>query len=68
MIDDVVDFTARGFGIPPALLNGSVQDVSSATEQLLTFFADPLADMLEEEMVRQRYGYTGMRTSLQWEP
>jgi len=60
MIDDVVDFTARGFGIPPALLNGSVQDVSSATEQLLTFFADPLADMLEEEMVRQRYGYTGM--------
>ncbi len=60
MIDDVIDFTARGFGMPPALFNGSVQDVESATDQLLTFFADPLADMLEEEIIRQRYGYKGM--------
>lgn len=56
MIDDVTDFYARGFGIPAPLLNGSVQDVSSATDQLLTFCADPLADNLAEEINRKRYG------------
>ncbi|MEG2526993.1 MAG: phage portal protein [Oscillospiraceae bacterium] len=55
MIDDVTDFTARGFGIPPQLLNGSVQDVDSVTDQLLTFHADPLADNLAEEINRKRY-------------
>lgn len=59
MIDDVTDFTARGFGIPPALLNGSVQDVSSATDQLLTFCVDPLADNIQEEINRKRYGRAG---------
>lgn len=59
MIDDVTDFTARGFGIPPALLNGSVQDVSSATDQLLTFCVDPLADNIQEEINRKRYGKAG---------
>ena len=56
MIDDVTDFTARGFGIPACLLNGSVQDVSSATDQLLTFGVDPLVDNLAEEINRKRYG------------
>lgn len=56
MIDDVTDFTARGFGIPAPLLNGSVQDVSSATDQLLTFGVDPLVDNLATEINRQRYG------------
>ena len=59
MIDDVTDFTARGFGIPPPLLNGSVQDVSSATDQALTFCIDPLADNLQEEITRKRYGRSG---------
>ncbi|MDE6880407.1 MAG: phage portal protein, partial [Oscillospiraceae bacterium] len=27
MIDDVTDFTARAYGIPPVLLSGSVQNV-----------------------------------------
>lgn len=54
MIDDVTDFTARAYGIPPALLNGTVQDVSSATEQLLTFCIDPLADSLQKEINRKR--------------
>ena len=60
MIDDVTDFYARGYGIPPSLLDGSVQDVSVATDQLLTFCIDPIADLLEEEIIRQRYGYDGM--------
>lgn len=56
MIDDVTDFTARAFGIPPSLLNGSVQDVSSAMEQFLTFCLDPLANNLAEEINRKLYG------------
>lgn len=60
MIDDVTDFTARGFGIPPVLLNGSVQDVNSATSQLLTFCVDPLADNLAEEINRKRNGYANV--------
>lgn len=60
MIDDVMDFTARGFGIPPQLVNGTVQDVSSAVDQFLTFHIDPLTDNLAEEINRKRYGLTGL--------
>jgi len=55
MIDDITDFTARGFGMPAALVNGTA-GTENAVEQLLTFFVDPLTDMFEEEIVRKRYG------------
>ncbi len=55
MIDDITDFTARGFGIPAALVNGT-SGTENAVEQLLTFCIDPLTDMFEEEIVRKRYG------------
>lgn len=61
MIDDVTDFTARAYGIPPALLNGSVQNVDSATQQFLTFCVDPLAASLAEEINRKRNGLEGLR-------
>lgn len=56
MIDDVSDFTAKAFGVPPALLRGDVQGVSDAVDQLLTFCIDPLCDMLQEEINRKRIG------------
>lgn len=56
MIDDVTDFTARAFGIPACILNGSVQDVDSAVNQALSFCIDPLADLIQEEINRKRYG------------
>ena len=56
MIDDVSDFTARAFGVPPALLSGDVQGVSDALDQFLTFCIDPLCDMLSEEINRKLYG------------
>lgn len=59
MIDDISDFYAKIFGIPPALLKGDVQDTSKAVDQLLTFCVDPLVDMLSEEINRKRNGYTG---------
>ena len=61
MIDDVTDFTARAYGIPSHLLNGSVQDVDSATNQFLTFCVDPLVDSLQEEINRKRNGLEGLR-------
>lgn len=59
MMDDVLDFTARGFGLPPALLNGSVQDTDKAIDQALTFCLDPLCTMLAEEINRKTYGERG---------
>lgn len=58
-IDDIFDFTARAFNVPPALLRGDVQDTSKAIDQLLTFCIDPLCDMLQEEINRKRNGYEG---------
>ncbi len=58
-IDDIFDFTARAFGIPPSLLRGDIQETSKAIEQLLTFCVDPLTDMLQEEINRKRNGYEG---------
>ena len=57
MIDDISDFTAKAFGIPPALLRGDVQGVSDALDNFLTFCVDPLVDMLAEEINRKRNGY-----------
>lgn len=56
MIDDISDFTAKAFGIPPALLRGDVQGVKDVTDQLLTFCIDPLCDMMQEEINRKRSG------------
>ena len=63
MIDDVTDFTARGIGVPACLVNGSVQNVDSATNQLLTFGVDPLVDNLQTEINRKRYGKEVLRGS-----
>ncbi len=62
MIDDVSDFTAKGFGIPPALMRGDVAGTKDALEVLLTFSVDPLTDMLSEEINRKRNGYAAYST------
>lgn len=56
MIDDVSDFTARAFGLAPALLSGNVQGVSDALDLSLTSCIDPLCNMLGAEINRKRYG------------
>lgn len=58
-IDDISDFTAKAFGIPPALLRGDVQGVADALDNFLTFCICPLTDMLSEEINRKRNGYDG---------
>lgn len=59
MIEDIFDFTARGFLIPPVLVNGSVEGTADANTRFLTNCIDPLADQLQEEINRKRYGYEG---------
>lgn len=56
LIDDIFDFTARGFHVHPSLTKGDTQDISSATDYTLTFCIDPLCDMLQEEINRKRIG------------
>lgn len=56
LIDDIFEFTAKGLGIPPALMKGEVQGTSDAVDQFLTFCIDPLVDMLSEETNRKRNG------------
>jgi HK97 family phage portal protein len=59
LVDDISDFTAKAFGIPPALLRGNVEGVKDALDLYLTFCIDPLVDMLQEEINRKRNGYAG---------
>ena len=55
MVDDLTDFAARMLGIPPVLVNGSVQDTASARRQLVSDCIIPLAKILSCEISRKRY-------------
>lgn len=57
MMDDISDFTAKAFGIPPALIRGEIAGISDAMQSYLTFCVDPLVDMIQEEINRKRNGY-----------
>lgn len=48
--DDIFDFTARGFSMPPTLAKGDVQDTEKAVDEMLTFCLDPLAQMLMQRL------------------
>jgi HK97 family phage portal protein len=55
-VDDIFVFTARAFGIPPALILGELSDTSKAIDSMLTFCIDPVCDMIQEEINRKRNG------------
>ena len=59
IIDDISDFTARGIGVPAAILRGTVEGTKDAMGTLLTVTIDPLTDMLQEEINRKRNGRAG---------
>jgi HK97 family phage portal protein len=59
LVDDIYDFTARAFNIPPTLLRGDLANLGDAViSNYLTFCIDPLTDMLSEEINRKRSGYS----------
>lgn len=55
-IDDVFDFVAIAFNIPPQLIKGSVADTEKATDNLLMFCINPLAELINDEINRKYYG------------
>ena len=59
--DDIFDFTARGFSMPPTLAKGDVQDTEKAVGEMLTFCLDPLAQMFMQEINRKRIGKNGIQ-------
>lgn len=62
MIDDIFDFTAKAFLIPPVLFGGEVAGTSDAMNRWLTVCIDPLCDQLQEEINRKRYGFEAWRS------
>lgn len=64
-VNDIANITkeafarvAQAFRIPPALLQGDIADISKLMDELLTVCIDPLADLLQTEINRKRYGKT----------
>lgn len=57
LVDDIFTFTARGVGMPPVLLTGDVAGTQDAMTRWLTTGIDPLAEQIQEEFTRKRYGY-----------
>lgn len=57
LIDDIFEFTARGFLIPPVLIFGGVADSKDAMSRWMTTCIDPICNQIEEEAIRKRYGY-----------
>lgn len=56
LVDDIFAFTARGFGIPPVLVQGEVAGISDIVTNWLTTCIDPLAAQIGEELNRKLYG------------
>ena len=61
LVNDVFDFTANAFLIPPVLLRGQVEGTADAVRRFLTNCIDPLADQIGEEVTRKTYGFEGWR-------
>lgn len=55
LIDDIFDFTAIGFNIPPALLKGSANDLESTVDRFIKFGVEPFCEMIEDEINRKFY-------------
>lgn len=61
LVEDIFDFTARTFLIPPVLVKGEVESTRDANERFLTYCIDPICDQLQEEINRKFYGYDRWR-------
>lgn len=57
LVNDIFDFTANAFQIPPVLLRGQVEGTADAYSRFLSHCIDPLAEQLSEEITRKFYGF-----------
>lgn len=56
LIEDIFDFTAQAFGIPPVLVKGKVENTSDAKGRFYTL-CDGILNQLAQEINRKRYGF-----------
>lgn len=61
LFNDVLDFTANAFLIPPVLLRGQVEGTADAVKRFLTNCVDPLADQIGEEFNRKYFKFEGWK-------
>lgn len=54
-IDDVLDFVAIAFQIPPQLIKGDMADTEKALNNFLTFCVNPIAELITDEVNRKLY-------------
>lgn len=55
LIDDVFDYVAIAFQIPPQLLKGNVADSDNSWDNFMTFCINPIAEVIEDEVNRKIY-------------
>ena len=55
-VDDIFDFVAMGFQVPPVIIKGKVADSEQALQNFLTFCINPIAELLGDEINRKLYG------------
>lgn len=56
LIEDIFDFTAQAFGIPPVLVKGKVENTEDAKVRFYTL-CDGIINQLAQEINRKRYGF-----------
>lgn len=54
-VDDIFDFVAMAFRIPPQLLKGDVANTEKAVADFLMFCIQPIADLIATEINRKLY-------------
>lgn len=54
-VDDIFDFVAIAFQVPPQLIKGNIADTGKLVNNLLTFCISPLTEVLEDEINRKLY-------------
>jgi len=54
--DEAYSTVGNAFHIPPAILKGEASQLSDAVDSFIAGAIDPLADMLQQEIVKKRYG------------
>lgn len=55
-VNDVFDFIAIAYGIPPSLLKGDTVNTKDAVNNFLTFCINPIAKLIQDEINRKMYG------------
>lgn len=56
LMNNAIEVNAIALNVPIPLAKGNVQDTTKVINEFLTFCIDPLVGVIEEEIIRKRYG------------